>query len=145
MSCRAHTETILPRRYKVSQLLLVPSVVHQLINHPNIRNADLSTVQSVASGAAHLPTDLAGKLTSISSATLIQGVYLSNSVVAPKIGLFTCFHLSSGYGMSESVRVLFSIHCFVNPSFVSHRQSLPSPNQPLVPLAARVSSKVLEF
>jgi acyl-CoA synthetase (AMP-forming)/AMP-acid ligase II len=52
-------------RYKISLLLLVPSIMHQLVNHPNIQNVDFSSVQVIASGAAYLPPDLAGKITSV--------------------------------------------------------------------------------
>jgi acyl-CoA synthetase (AMP-forming)/AMP-acid ligase II len=60
--------------------MLVPSAVQQLTNHPNIRNADLSTVRSIACGAAYLPTDLADKISSLASADLIQGVYFLNVI-----------------------------------------------------------------
>lgn len=49
-------------RYKVSALGLIPSVVHQLVNHPGIENVDFSSVQSVISGAAYLPPELGDKM-----------------------------------------------------------------------------------
>jgi acyl-CoA synthetase (AMP-forming)/AMP-acid ligase II len=53
------------RRYKISHLSLVPSVVHQLVNHPNIHNVNLNSVQVIGCGAAYLPPDLAERMKSI--------------------------------------------------------------------------------
>lgn len=49
-------------RYKVSALGLIPSVVHQLVNHPGIENVDFSSVQLMGSGAAYLPPELGDKM-----------------------------------------------------------------------------------
>lgn len=38
---------------------LVPSLVHQLVHHPRFKTTDMSSVQSIGSGAAHLPPQLA--------------------------------------------------------------------------------------
>lgn len=46
-------------------MALIPSVVHQLVNYPDIHKADLSTIQSMGSGAAYLPPELAAKLSAI--------------------------------------------------------------------------------
>ena len=68
-------------KYKVSSLTLIPSVVHQMVNHPGIEKADLSSVQSVGSGAAYMPPELADKM----------------AALIPKDAVF-----GEGYGMSEA-------------------------------------------
>ncbi|KAG6917297.1 hypothetical protein DXG01_003138 [Tephrocybe rancida] len=70
---------IIPK-YRITAMALIPSVIHQLVNHPGIEKVDFSSVQSMGSGAAHLPPELAKKLTSL----------------APRDSTFT-----EGYGMSE--------------------------------------------
>jgi acyl-CoA synthetase (AMP-forming)/AMP-acid ligase II len=67
-------------KYKISSMTLVPSIVHQLINHPGIEKADFSSVYAIRSGAAYLPQEMGQKLLSL----------------APKHATF-----SEGYGMSE--------------------------------------------
>lgn len=52
-------------KYQVSNLLLIPSVVHQLVHHPGIEKVDFSSVLAVGSGAAYLPPELADKLQSL--------------------------------------------------------------------------------
>ncbi|KAG2123811.1 hypothetical protein DEU56DRAFT_904108 [Suillus clintonianus] len=49
-------------KYRVTMLGLVPSLVHQLVHHPRFKTADLSSVKSILSGAAHLPPQLAAQL-----------------------------------------------------------------------------------
>jgi acyl-CoA synthetase (AMP-forming)/AMP-acid ligase II len=63
-------------RYRITSLGLIPSVVHQLVNHPGIEKIDFSSVQSMGSGAAYLPPELAAKLTAIApkDATFLEGV-----------------------------------------------------------------------
>ncbi|KAF8157900.1 hypothetical protein B0H34DRAFT_706636 [Crassisporium funariophilum] len=68
-------------KYKISVLGLIPSVVHQLVNHPGIEKVDFSSVLLLGSGAAYLPPELGEKM-----AKLI-----------PKEANFT-----EGYGMSEA-------------------------------------------
>ncbi|KIM41001.1 hypothetical protein M413DRAFT_19093 [Hebeloma cylindrosporum] len=68
-------------RYHVTSLTLIPSVVHQLVNHPGIEKADFSSVLSMNSGAAYLPPELGEKMSSL----------------MPKETIF-----SEGYGMSEA-------------------------------------------
>jgi acyl-CoA synthetase (AMP-forming)/AMP-acid ligase II len=62
-------------RYKISFLPLIPSVVHQLINHPGIEKADFSSVSIIASGAAYLPLEMCQKLLSLApnSASFFEG------------------------------------------------------------------------
>ncbi|KAG9316024.1 hypothetical protein JVU11DRAFT_3686 [Chiua virens] len=49
-------------KYRATNVYLVPSLVHQIVHHPRFPTADFSTVQSLSSGAAHLPVSLADKL-----------------------------------------------------------------------------------
>jgi non-ribosomal peptide synthetase component E (peptide arylation enzyme) len=49
-------------RYRVTNASLIPSVIHQLVNHPKTKEADLSSLVTVVSGAAYLPPELATKL-----------------------------------------------------------------------------------
>ncbi|KAJ3980433.1 hypothetical protein F5890DRAFT_1541611 [Lentinula detonsa] len=67
-------------KYRVTSFPLIPSVVHQLMNHPRISSVDLSSLRSVGSGAAYLPPPLADKF----------------KALMPKESLVT-----EGYGMSE--------------------------------------------
>jgi acyl-CoA synthetase (AMP-forming)/AMP-acid ligase II len=85
--------------------MLVPSILHQFINHPNIHNADLSSLELVGSGAAYLPTDLTKKVASITrpGIDIVQGVPSSSSS-------FRQLTINpTGYGMSECVHI-FSLH-----------------------------------
>ena len=52
-------------RYKVSLLPLIPSIVHQLVNYPGIEKVDFSSVTSLGSGAAYLPSELKAKFSSL--------------------------------------------------------------------------------
>ncbi|KAG6864934.1 hypothetical protein C0991_006285 [Blastosporella zonata] len=70
---------IIPK-YHITTMSLIPSVVHQLVNYPGIEKVDFSSIQSMGSGAAYLPPELATKLASI----------------IPRESRFT-----EGYGMSE--------------------------------------------
>ncbi|KAI0669049.1 acetyl-CoA synthetase-like protein [Trametes maxima] len=49
---------IIPK-YRVSVLYLTPPAILQLVNHPRIRETDLSSLLLTGSGAAHLPPKLA--------------------------------------------------------------------------------------
>lgn len=71
---------IIPK-HKVSNLGLVPSLVHQLVSHPKIGQTDLSSLHSVHSGAAYLPREVSTRLL----AYLRQDVFFGE-----------------GYGMSET-------------------------------------------
>jgi acyl-CoA synthetase (AMP-forming)/AMP-acid ligase II len=44
---------------------LIPSVIHQLVNYPDIHKADFSTLQSMGSGAAYLPPELSTKFSAL--------------------------------------------------------------------------------
>ncbi|KAG1737862.1 uncharacterized protein EDB91DRAFT_1237828 [Suillus paluster] len=49
-------------RYHITTIFLVPSLIHQLVHHPRFKTTDMSSVKSVASGAAYLPSQLANQL-----------------------------------------------------------------------------------
>ncbi|KAG5642539.1 hypothetical protein DXG03_002577 [Asterophora parasitica] len=68
-------------KYRITAIALIPSVVHQLVNHPGIEKVDFSSVQQMGSGAAYLPPELAAKI----------------SALVPQESTFT-----EGYGMSEA-------------------------------------------
>ncbi|KAG6852118.1 hypothetical protein C0991_002977, partial [Blastosporella zonata] len=55
---------IIPK-HRITAIALIPSVVHQLVNHPGIEKVDFSSIQTMGSGAAYLPPELATKLSSI--------------------------------------------------------------------------------
>jgi hypothetical protein len=50
-------------RYRATDLGLIPSAIHQLVNHPAIKTADFTCVDSITSGAAYLPPELEGQMT----------------------------------------------------------------------------------
>jgi non-ribosomal peptide synthetase component E (peptide arylation enzyme) len=52
-------------RYKITYLPLIPSLVHQLVNNLKTKNADLSSLLWVYSGAGYLPDQLARSLMGI--------------------------------------------------------------------------------
>lgn len=49
-------------RYNVTGLSLVPSFVHQIVNHPDVEKVDLSSVTNVNCGASYLSSDLFAKM-----------------------------------------------------------------------------------
>ncbi|THG94995.1 hypothetical protein EW026_g6575 [Hermanssonia centrifuga] len=67
-------------KFLVNVLPLIPSAIHQLVNHKLIDKTDLSSLVSVHSGAAYLPPALSEKLK-----TFVKNVP----------------HVLEGYGMSE--------------------------------------------
>ncbi|KAF7362910.1 hypothetical protein MVEN_00641900 [Mycena venus] len=71
-------------KYRATDLTLIPSVIHQLVNHPDIETADLSSVRSVISGAAYLPPELTAQMKSVlnEDAVVHQGYGLSESSLA---------------------------------------------------------------
>ncbi|EKM79646.1 hypothetical protein AGABI1DRAFT_128792 [Agaricus bisporus var. burnettii JB137-S8] len=68
-------------KYKISMISMVPSMYHQIVNHPDFLKTDLSTITISHSGAAHLPQEIATKFRN----------------QTPNIVFF-----SDGYGMSET-------------------------------------------
>ncbi|KAK7064934.1 hypothetical protein R3P38DRAFT_61554 [Favolaschia claudopus] len=71
-------------KYKVTHLTLVPSLVHTLVNHPDIKSTDLSSVLSVNSGAAYLPPELASRMGALLKKTseVVQGYGLSEATIS---------------------------------------------------------------
>jgi hypothetical protein len=63
-------------RYRATHLSLIPSAVHQLVNHPEIKTTDLSSIMAINSGAAYLPPELATRMSRFleKTAELTQGV-----------------------------------------------------------------------
>ncbi|KAJ7893273.1 hypothetical protein B0H13DRAFT_2339757 [Mycena leptocephala] len=49
-------------KYRATDLGLIPSAIHQLVNHPAIKTADLTSVYSITSGAAYLPPELEAQI-----------------------------------------------------------------------------------
>jgi acyl-CoA synthetase (AMP-forming)/AMP-acid ligase II len=49
-------------RYRITTISLVPSLVHQVVHHPRFETADLGSIKSIGSSAAHLPPQLAAQL-----------------------------------------------------------------------------------
>ncbi|KAJ3756236.1 hypothetical protein EV360DRAFT_95803 [Lentinula raphanica] len=68
-------------KYKITTLPLIPSLVHQLINHPNISSVDLSSLKTAGSGAAYLPPPLAEKFRAIMPGAMVSegGLFSSSS------------------------------------------------------------------
>ncbi|KAJ7174028.1 hypothetical protein C8R43DRAFT_634614 [Mycena crocata] len=71
-------------KYRATHLTLIPSAVHQLVNHPDIKKTDLSSVIHVTSGAAYLPPELATQMTNflLPTSQLTQGYGLSECTLA---------------------------------------------------------------
>lgn len=63
-------------------MLLVPSMILQLVKTPEWGKTDVSSVESLASGAAFLPQELHVRLLSKMNATFFQGYGSSESVRA---------------------------------------------------------------
>ncbi|KAJ7789490.1 hypothetical protein B0H13DRAFT_2522369 [Mycena leptocephala] len=70
--------------YRATDLGLIPSAIHQLVNHPAIKTADFTCVHSITSGAAYLPPELEGQMTQfLNEGTGIhQGYGLSEATLA---------------------------------------------------------------
>ncbi|KAG2147409.1 uncharacterized protein EDB93DRAFT_1337359 [Suillus bovinus] len=49
-------------KYCITTIGLVPSLIHQVVHHPRFETADLSSIKSIGSSAAHLPPQLAAQL-----------------------------------------------------------------------------------
>ena len=58
-------------RYRVSLLPTIPSIIHQLAHSPLFEQTDLSSLDSIGSGAAYLPPTLAQKFMQKVSANVI--------------------------------------------------------------------------
>ncbi|KAJ7094701.1 hypothetical protein B0H15DRAFT_775750 [Mycena belliarum] len=71
-------------KYGATHLTLIPSMVHQLVTHPDIKKTNLSSVTNVASGAAYLPPELAARMGRLlpAGSNLSQGYGLSECTIA---------------------------------------------------------------
>ncbi|KAJ6459596.1 hypothetical protein C8R45DRAFT_1221328 [Mycena sanguinolenta] len=71
-------------KYKATHMALVPSMVHAVVNHPDVKTTDLSSVIAVNSGAAYLPQQLAARMGSLLDKTseVSQGYGLSEGTIA---------------------------------------------------------------
>ena len=49
----------------MTTIALVPSVVHQIVNYPGLIPTDLSSIENVGIGGAHLPPELAMKFSKL--------------------------------------------------------------------------------
>ncbi|KAJ7734209.1 hypothetical protein B0H14DRAFT_3898833 [Mycena olivaceomarginata] len=72
-------------QYRATTLTLIPSAIHQLVNHPDIKTTDLSSVNIIISGAAYLPPELAAQMKSfLNEKSVVEQVYgLSESTLVP--------------------------------------------------------------
>lgn len=68
-------------KYRVTNLSIVPSLIHQIVHHPRFLATDFGSVQAIHCGAAYLPVQLADR-------------FLSRFTGVERIG--------EGYGMSEA-------------------------------------------
>ncbi|KAF9451831.1 acetyl-CoA synthetase-like protein [Macrolepiota fuliginosa MF-IS2] len=77
------TLAVIPK-YKITAIALIPSAIHQLVNYPDIHEANLSTIQTLGSGAAYLPPELATKLSALvpKQSTLTEGYGMSEATIA---------------------------------------------------------------
>ena len=88
-----------PFRYRVTTLVLVPSLIYQIVHHPRFSSVDFSTVQAIQCGAAYLPVQLSERLRS-----QIPSVQRIGGGVFPAPYYLNEPHISGlGYGMSECV------------------------------------------
>ncbi|KAL0961550.1 hypothetical protein HGRIS_006489 [Hohenbuehelia grisea] len=71
-------------KHRITNLPLIPSVVHQLVNYPGTPNADLSSVLVVNSGAAYLPPELSEKMTALTKrdVPVMEGYGMSECTIA---------------------------------------------------------------
>lgn len=69
-------------QYGVQVLPLIPSAIHQMVNHPLFTKIDLTTLVSVSSGAAYLPPELTKKFMRIvkNASTMVEGYGMSEQV-----------------------------------------------------------------
>lgn len=70
--------------HKVSSISLIPSIVHQLVHHPRIAEVDLSSLNSLGSGAAYLPPELGAKLSKLlpQDCQFYEGYGMSEATIA---------------------------------------------------------------
>jgi long-chain acyl-CoA synthetase len=69
------------RKYKPAFFPGVPTMYVALINHPDVKKYDLSSIKACVSGAAPLPLEVQEKFESLSRGRLVEGYGLSESPV----------------------------------------------------------------
>ncbi|KAF5377931.1 hypothetical protein D9615_006730 [Tricholomella constricta] len=71
-------------QYRVTSLGMVPSVIHQVVNHPDVEKVDFSSIQALGSGAAHLPLELERKFAALApaDAVFVIGYGMSEATIA---------------------------------------------------------------
>lgn len=70
------------QRYRVRLLVGVPSTLDELVNHPGIEKADLSSLEHCFVGAAPLPGTIRRRFNSLTPARLLEGYGLTEAVTA---------------------------------------------------------------
>ena len=73
-------------RWKVTMLPLVPSMILQLVNSPELEKTDTSSIETLGSGGAFLPPELHARFKSKLESTLIQGYGVSEAVCVHPFG-----------------------------------------------------------
>ncbi|KAG6810648.1 hypothetical protein H0H92_010911 [Tricholoma furcatifolium] len=98
---------IIPK-YRVTAMALVPSIIHQIVNYPGIEKVDFSSIQSMGSGAAYLPPDLAAKLTTFvpKTSTFAEGYGMSECTIAALVQPFPGTLGGKGKRLAGSAGVL---------------------------------------
>ncbi|KAF9004607.1 hypothetical protein BDQ17DRAFT_1240838 [Cyathus striatus] len=92
-------------KYRISTLTLIPSVVVQLVNHPRIRQTDLTTLTQVSCGAAYLPPEVGDKMVSLipKDANLGEGYGMSECTISalgqPQPGVLGVERISGSAGI----------------------------------------------
>ncbi|KAJ8502359.1 hypothetical protein ONZ45_g11839 [Pleurotus djamor] len=71
-------------KYHITHLPLIPSVIHQIVNYPHIKKADLSSVVTINSGAAYLTPELTEKLPQViqKPVNVFEGFGMSECTIA---------------------------------------------------------------
>ncbi|GJJ15948.1 hypothetical protein Clacol_010227 [Clathrus columnatus] len=74
-------------KYRVTNMIVIPSTVQQLLNDPKFQKADLSTVEGIGCAAAYLPPALATKLQArLNQSPLSEGCYGMSEATLAIIG-----------------------------------------------------------
>src|SRR6267154_659174 len=97
---------------------MVPSMMHQILHHPELSNLDLSSLASVATGAAHLPSEILGafKRRAKNRPFFMEG----SDLPCHQWIMLICILI--GYGLSECV-------CFADCLFIRGAKQVLRPLQ----------------
>lgn len=82
---------------------IVPSMIHQILTHPQVDKVDFSSVLSIITGAAYLPREFLVKFVSLCPKEVHFTEGKDPIIDASGTGNLK-FHNLSGFGMSECVR-----------------------------------------